>query len=127
MTKEDVLPVLSLIGLILVLVSPVFGKPPAGATDPALQQFYQSLTMPGTGVSCCSISDCRPAKEQKIDPKTGHYMVLLTPDRFMVDKPMWVEVPPDKIIQGKHNPTGEPVVCWLPAQGVMCYVRGLEI
>jgi hypothetical protein len=36
----------------------------------------------------------------------------------------WIAVPPDKILPRHDNPTGEPVTCWTPALGVMCFVEG---
>jgi len=36
----------------------------------------------------------------------------------------WVPVPPEKILPKPDNPTGEPVTCWMPGQGVMCFIEG---
>jgi hypothetical protein len=35
--------------------------PPENA-DPALHGWFESLKQPGSGVSCCSIADCRPVE-----------------------------------------------------------------
>jgi len=89
-------------------------EPPPNA-DPALAPWYQSLHQPDTGVSCCSIADCRAA-----DYRTngGHYEVYIN------DK--WTVVPQDKILQRIDNPVGRAVVCWTPALGIMCFVRATE-
>ena len=46
-----------------MVLSPRMGaaEPPANA-DPALRPWFELLKQPGTGVSCCSISDCRPVQ-----------------------------------------------------------------
>ncbi|HEY3919095.1 MAG TPA: hypothetical protein VGL83_14985 [Stellaceae bacterium] len=89
-------------------------EPPPNA-DPALAPWYQSLRQPDTGVSCCSIADCRAT-----DYRTNgdHYEVLID------DK--WTVVPKDKVLQRVDNPVGRAVVCWTPALGVMCFVRATE-
>ena len=88
--------------------------PPPNA-DPALAPWYQNLRQPQTGVSCCSIADCRATDYRT----TGdHYEV------FIDDK--WTVVPADKILQRIDNPVGRAVVCWTPALGIMCFVRATE-
>jgi hypothetical protein len=89
-------------------------EPPPNA-DPALAPWYQSLRQPKTGVSCCSIADCRAA-----DYRTSgdHYEVFIN-DR-------WTTVPQDKVLQHVDNPVGRAVVCWTPALGIMCFVRATE-
>ncbi len=43
----------------LLLIASAYGRPPENA-DPTLAPWFQSLSIPGTGISCCSIADCRP-------------------------------------------------------------------
>lgn len=95
--------------LVILLISA-----PLGA-DPALAPWYQSLRQPDTGVSCCSIADCRPA-DARLGPEG--YEALIDGN--------WVPVPPDKVLQHIENPTGRAVVCYLPSQGIMCFVRPSE-
>jgi hypothetical protein len=90
-------------------------EPPPNA-DPTLAPWYQSLKQPNTGVSCCSIADCR-ATDYRTDG--DHYEVFIN-DR-------WTLVPQDKILQHIANPVGRAVVCWTPALGIMCFVRATEI
>lgn len=77
------------------------------------REFFRGLMRPDTGSSCCDESDCRMT-----DAK-------LTPDGWMAlnQQGNWVLVPNDKIVRGKHNPTGRPIICWLPTQGVICFVE----
>ena len=77
-------------------------QPPADA-DPALGPWFRSLLVPGTSVSCCSVTDCR-ATEYRIE--ADHYEALIGGS--------WQVVPPDKILQRTDNPTGHAVVCWTP-------------
>jgi hypothetical protein len=86
-------------------------QPPADA-DPALAPWFQSLT-DRLGRSCCSISDCR------------HLPTRVGPDGYEVFAGgAWIEVPPDKVLPRRDNPTGEPVTCWSPSRGIMCFIEG---
>jgi hypothetical protein len=91
------------------------GAPPENG-DPRLAPWFESLRQPGTGISCCSIADCRP-----VDYRVGEngYEVLI--------EDLWRPVPADKVLQGKDNPLGRAVVCWTPVRGIVCFVRGTEI
>jgi len=89
-------------------------QPPADA-DPALGPWFRSLLVPGTSISCCSVTDCR-ATEYRIE--ADHYEALIGGN--------WIVVPPDKILQRTDNPTGHAVVCWTPQRGILCFVRATE-
>jgi hypothetical protein len=99
---------------LLLLAAVSHAAPPENA-DPALAPWFQSLQQPGTGVSCCSISDCRPT-----DYRTSgdQYEALI--------EEKWIRIPPEKILQRSDNPVGRAIVCWRPSIGVMCFVRGTE-
>jgi hypothetical protein len=88
--------------------------PPPNA-DPALAPWFRDLRQPGTGMSCCSIADCRPTDYRT----TGDQYEVLIGDR-------WLAVPPDKILDRRDNPTGRAIVCWTPQRGIMCFIRGTE-
>jgi hypothetical protein len=98
----------------LVVASVALGAPPENA-DPALAPWFRSLAQPGTGISCCSIADCRP-----VDARTtsSGYEIFV--------KDQWLAVPPEKVLQGKQNPTGKPVACVLNNQ-VLCFVPGTMV
>jgi hypothetical protein len=99
----------------LACAMPAKADPPPNA-DAGLAPWYQSLKQPHTGISCCSIADCRAADYRT----TGdHYEV------FINDK--WTIVPQDKVLQHIDNPIGRAVVCWTPSLGIMCFVRATEI
>jgi hypothetical protein len=109
--RNPVLPALILLG---IGVS-AWARPPDNA-DPALAPWFQSLRQPGTNMSCCSIADCRETDYRTVG---DHY------EAFVQGR--WLEIPPDKVLNRTDNPTGRAVVCWSPALGIMCFVRGPEV
>jgi hypothetical protein len=98
----------------LMLGMPADAAPPPNA-DPALAPWFGSLLQPGTGISCCSLSDCR-ATEYRVE--ADHYEALIGEK--------WVVVPPETILQRTDNPIGRAVVCWTPQRGIICFVRANE-
>ena len=102
------------IGILLAISLPALAAPPPDA-DPSMAPWFRALRVPGTGTSCCSIADCRPADSRVVE---GHYEVLINGK--------WLPVPQDLILRDKENPTGRAVVCWTPSAGIMCFVRGPE-
>jgi len=101
--------------LLLLIGIRADARPPENA-DATLAPWFQGLRQPGTGISCCSIADCR-----QTDYRTAgdHYEALV--------QGRWISVPPEKVLDRTDNPTGRAVVCWTPATGIMCFVRGPEI
>ena len=91
--------------------------------DPNLAQWFRSLTQPGSGASCCDLSDCRGASTRI---GAEGYEVLIAASTFPVAYDRWVRVPNDRILHGKDNPLGRAVVCWTPAKGVICFVKPSE-
>ena len=89
-------------------------RPPANP-DPALAPWFESLQQPDSGVSCCSIADCRPTEFRTVG---DHFEALI--------EEKWLPVPPEKVLQRTDNPVGRAVVCWTPDRGIMCFVRGTE-
>jgi hypothetical protein len=98
----------------LALAVPAFAAPPPNS-DMTYAPWFHSLRQPGTGMSCCSIADCR---ETDFRTNGDHYEALI--------QSQWVRVPNDKVLPRADNPTGRAVVCWTPWEGVMCFVRGPE-
>lgn len=103
-----------LVSAILLLAFPAGADPPPNA-DPALAPWFRSLMQPGTGISCCSLSDCRTTDYRV---QGDHYEALVGES--------WFPVPPDRILQRTDNPTGRAVVCWTPQRGIVCFVRATE-
>lgn len=105
---------------VLALIVPALprlatAEPPADA-DPALRPWFESLKQPGSGVSCCSIADCRPVT-YRLAP--NGYEALLDSG--------WVRVPDDRVLHNKYNPVGRAVLCRSPASGrIYCFVPGPE-
>jgi hypothetical protein len=98
----------------LALSVPALAAPPANA-DPSLAPWFQSLRQPGTGTSCCSIADCRMTE----------YRTTRSGYEALVGK-KWLPVPPDRVLQHTTNPTGRAIVCYLPGEGILCFVRPAE-
>ena len=98
----------------LTLAAHALAAPPENA-DPSLAPWFQSLKQPGSGVSCCSIADCRQVEYRM---SGGHYEALIERD--------WMAVPDDKVLQHQINPTGHGVVCYTPWQGILCFVSAAE-
>lgn len=110
---RGVLAALLLLSSVVCLLPSAFGAPPEHA-DPALAPWFKSLAQPDSGVSCCSLADCRPAEYRQ--GKEG-YEVLIEGE--------WVPVPPEKILQRIDNPTGRPILC-RSGKTIYCFVRPAE-
>jgi len=111
------LPIGAAVLALVIAVFPRVGKaePPEGA-DPALRPWFESLKQPGTGVSCCSISDCRPV-QYRLVPEGYEALV----------GSIWVHVPDDRVLRNQKNPVGRAVLCRSPASGrIYCFVPGPE-
>jgi hypothetical protein len=89
------------------------------AHDGINDEWYESLTIPGTAGRCCGGSDCKPTEAEV---RGGHWWAAL-PDGE------WIEVPDELVIQNKGNPVGQPVLCVVPdesgAISVRCFVPGV--
>lgn len=107
----------------VVSESSAWGRPPAGA-DMSLSPWYESLKVPNnqtasSGLSCCSIADCRPVRYRMAD---DHYEALIDTQTFGTDAPnKWLRVPDEVIIKNKDNPTGEGIVCF-HLKSIRCFV-----
>ena len=89
--------------------------PPENA-DPALHGWFESLKQPGSGVSCCSIADCRPVEYRLVSD--GYEAYLDT---------KWVHVPDEKVLHGTSNPVARGIVCRSPISGtILCFVPASE-
>jgi|SRR5579862_5726225 len=88
--------------------------PPENA-DGTLAPWFQSLRQPGTGISCCSMADCRA---------TEYRTSAVGYEAFVDDK--WLAVPPDRVLDHTNNPTGRAIVCYMPGRGILCFVRPAE-
>ncbi len=92
---------------------------PADNVDPKLSPWFESLTQPGTGAGCCSIADCRVAE---VRHDTEGYQVKVD-GSWGLSATFWLRVPPERILDRTDNPTGQAVLCFTPAAGILCFVR----
>ena len=85
----------------------VVARPPPNA-DMSLAPWFQGLRQPGTGLSCCSIADCRPT-----DFRTNgnHYEAMVEGE--------WRVVPPHVILEQIENPEATPAALTLPVELVV--------
>lgn len=91
------------------------GAAPPESSDPTLAPWIESLKQPGSGVSCCSIADCRPT-EYRLAP--DGYEALLDAK--------WVRIPDERVLH-QSNPLGRAVVCRSPISGlILCFVPASE-
>lgn len=111
---------MALLGAGLAL-GPAEAQPPDNA-DPALAPWFKSLRDPLRGDSCCAEADCRPVEYRTIG---DGYQVFIG-RQFRVKEGFWEDVDPSRILQRTDNPTGRAVACWMPALGVMCFIRAPE-
>jgi hypothetical protein len=102
---------------ILFWLTPAYAEPPPNA-DPSLSPWFTSLRAPSTGVSCCSISDCRTVITHEKDGKLWAFIG----SAFVNAPNAWVEIPESVMIRGRENPTGEPVVCYYGGH-VACFIN----
>jgi hypothetical protein len=121
---------MKLLILALVLITaPALAAPPPNA-DPALHGWFQSLHIPGTGIGCCSVADCRPVKYRQVG---GHYEIMPMREQFpyLPDDVIgqWTPVPPAAILNNQSNPTGSAIACLQDLNGtldIMCFIRETE-
>lgn len=112
-------------GLTAIAGAMAVAHPPANF-DPKLHGWFESLKQPGTGVGCCSESDCKILTADQWRTTKDGYQIRV--------KDLWVNVPPDKILNREPNPTGSVVACYRQGYGppdparvfIYCFVRGTE-
>jgi hypothetical protein len=82
---------------------------PAHAQDRA--SWFKSLKQPGTGISCCDISDC---KRTSADWRDGQWHAVVNGE--------WTPIPPEKELD-KKSIDGDAYVCSSPTRRVYCFIR----
>lgn len=97
------------------LIGAIASAAPPPNADGTLAPWFQSLRQPGTGISCCSMADCR-ATEYRTNA-SGY-------EAFIDDR--WLTVPADRVLDHTDNPTGRAIVCYMPGRGILCFVRPAE-
>jgi len=107
-------PVAGAIAAVSLIGAIASAAPPPNA-DGTLAPWFQSLRQPGTGISCCSMADCRATEYRTSD--SGY-------EAFIEDR--WLAVPADRVLDHTENPTGRAIVCYMPGRGILCFVRPAE-
>jgi hypothetical protein len=101
-----------MLGLALALCS---GADAHDRHHPDLDQWYGSLQRPGVspysgGFSCCNKTDCHTTQAEIRGDKWWARIGVKNKDGDW-DLLDWIEIPPEKILEGHDNPTGEAVIC----------------
>ena len=103
----------------VVLVSCAALSFPAAAPPPnadmSLAPWFQGLRQPDTGMSCCSIADCR---QTDFRTEGSQYDAMVEGE--------WRGCRRTRSLSGSRNHTGHAVVCYTPGRGIMCFIRGPE-
>ncbi len=73
--------------------------------------WFGSLTIPGTSISCCDISDCHRAKA---DWRQGQWWATV--------EGKWTPIPPNKEL-AKRSIDGDAYVCAGPNRTIYCFVK----
>src|SRR3990167_131537 len=94
---------------ILVAVAVVaFGRT-AGAGERG--DWFRSLKQPGSGTSCCDVSDC---KRSDAEFRNGQWWAVVAGE--------WTPIPPDKELLDRQSIDGEAYVCASPKGLIYCFV-----
>jgi len=95
----------------LAFPMPLAAAPPDGA-DPSspLGIWYRSLKVPGTGQSCCSVSDCRPVDAAWIE---GDHWRARIGDAV-------IDIPASRVLR-RENLDGRGILC-RSVWEVLCFV-----
>jgi hypothetical protein len=107
--------------LALLTAAAVSAAPPPGAApDPERAAWFRSLRSPETGVSCCSVADCR---NTAVRPEPdGSISAWIGQEQFGAMAPDdWRPIPPEARLERDDNPTGHAVVCFVAGR-VHCFV-----
>jgi len=86
----------------------------AQAGDSSRSEWFRSLKQPGSGFSCCDISDCRRTEAEW----RGEGWAALS----RVPGKGWVSVPRDKVLEQPKSLDGDAYLCELPNAKVLCFV-----
>lgn len=77
----------------------------AAMGDPARGKWFESLKQPGSGTSCCNLTDCHQTKAQQLPDQTWRAIL----HDYKGDR--WVAIPPDKVVKRPLSVDGEAYIC----------------
>lgn len=75
-------------------------------------EWFKSLKQPGSGFSCCDISDCKLAEA---DWRAGQWWAVVRGE--------WTPIPNDKVLEKPPSIDGDAYVCSSPNRRIYCFVR----
>lgn len=81
--------------------------------------WFESLRQPGTGYSCCSISDCKKVPATDVDWRDGQWWAIVKDGKGVAE---WTPIPPEKELE-KQSIDGDAYVCSSPSRRIYCFVR----
>jgi hypothetical protein len=73
--------------------------------------WFKSLKQPGTGISCCDISDCKRAEA---DWRGGQWHAVVDGE--------WTPIPREKELD-KQSIDGDAYVCSSPTRRIYCFIK----
>lgn len=73
--------------------------------------WFESLKQPTTGMSCCSIADCRATQAEW---RGNRWYAIVMGD--------WVPIPDDRVLHDKPSIDGDAYVCHGPGGTIYCFV-----
>jgi hypothetical protein len=88
--------------------------------DPKIRQWFKSVRSP-TGIPCCDIADGRRTMWRA----TSVVGTLQIEFEVLVDGE-WLPVPPEAVVRGTTNPTGDSIVWLRQDKVVRCFVLAPE-
>ena len=106
-----------------IAVVQAWGAPPSHV-DSAISAWFNSLSNPVTGLSCCAEADGRVASVRD-DGKGG--LEALIGQQWNIAPPKWEAIPDKALLPNQTNPLGQWVVFWHPGMGILCAVRPAEV
>lgn len=109
--------------LFFSVITNATAKPPEPGSQDAIDlapysSYLRGLHSP-SGLPCCDLSDCRFV-EAKVT--NNHWRVLVRKEQFENGPNIWIDVPETAIVRNE-NPTGQPLLCWSPTRGILCFVQ----
>lgn len=97
--------------LALLLAPPSVATAHIPRTESYVDDWFESLLAPDTGIPCCDRLDCR-----EVASRRGPAGWEAWSDN------RWVPIPEDKVVTDTTNPLEHAVLCWSPSLGLTCFV-----
>ena len=100
-----------LILALLLLALPRLAPAHIPRTASAVDDWFESLQAPDTGIPCCDRLDCREVASRRGADGWEAW-----------SDGRWVPIPQDKIVTDTANPLEHAVLCWSPSLGLTCFI-----